>query len=178
LQDDIKTIEAELVAVRKMDPPHPEAGEALVSRVESGFLGGAKETLRVLETSLAACEQLIKSTLAQFGYKASSDEDLSKGFFTTIVEIISLTKKSSEDVDKWIEQDRKAAEKAAKLESKQSASSAKASSSSSSEKEVDKKDQQNIFGNFRDQQQASSDDIILQLKKKMELRRLKAEALQ
>jgi hypothetical protein len=171
VQDDILKIEGELVAVRKLSPDHPEAAEAFVSRVEAGFLGAAKQELRALEGSLAACEQQVRAALQQFGYKPSAEEDLSKGFFTTLVEIISLMRKSSDDVDKWMEQERKAAEKAAKLESK-------SASSSSSEKEVDKKDQQNIFGNFRDQQKASSDDIILQLKRKMELRRQKAEATQ
>ena len=165
------------MAVRKLSDIHPEAVASFVTRVETTFLAKAKEQLHALEASVVSCEKLLKSTLSQFGYKASSEEDLSKGFFMTIVEIISLSRKSSDEVDKWAEQERKAAEKAAKLNSKSSASSAK-TASSSSEKEIDKKDQQNIFGNFRDQQQASSDDIILQLKKKMELRRQKAEAAQ
>ena len=173
VQDEINKIEDELVAVRKMAAEHPAAVNALVDRVESSFLSDAKKLLKTLDTSLASCEKLIKSTLAQFGYKPSADEDLSKGFFSTVVEIISLMKKASSDVDKLQEQERKVAEKAAKLANK---GNLLGTPDSEGEKEVDKKSQQNIFGNFRNQQQASSDDIILQLKKKMELRRQKAEA--
>eukprot|EP00603_Paraphysomonas_imperforata_P015405 CAMPEP_0114476932 /NCGR_PEP_ID=MMETSP0104-20121206/15052_1 /TAXON_ID=37642 ORGANISM="Paraphysomonas imperforata, Strain PA2" /NCGR_SAMPLE_ID=MMETSP0104 /ASSEMBLY_ACC=CAM_ASM_000202 /LENGTH=1256 /DNA_ID=CAMNT_0001651763 /DNA_START=82 /DNA_END=3854 /DNA_ORIENTATION=- len=171
LADDIKKIEDELVVLRKLAAEHPDAVEAFAERTEISFLPDAKKLLEELHARLSSCEKMVKSTLAQFGYKVSADEDLSKSFFTTIVEIISLMKKSSDDVDKWQEQERKAAEKAAKTASK-------GAGIDQSEKEVDKKDQQNIFGNFRNQQQASSDDIILQLKKKMELRRLKAEAAQ
>lgn len=173
LSDDIKKIEDELMILRKLAGEHPEAVEAFVARTEVSFLPAAKKLLDELHNTLTSCEKLVKSTLAQFGYKVSPDEDLSKGFFTTIVDIISLMKKSSDDVEKWQEQERKAAEKAAKIASKGAGVGA-----DHSEKEVDKKDQQNIFGNFRNQQQASSDDIILQLKKKMELRRQKAEASQ
>lgn len=161
------------MVLRKLAGEHPEAVEAFVARTEEFFLPGAKKRLDELHETLTSCEKVVKSTLAQFGYKVSADEDLSKGFFTTITEIISLMKKSSDDVDKWQEQERKAAEKAAKIASKGIGAGA-----DHSEKEVDKKNQQNIFGNFRNQQQASSDDIILQLKKKMELRRQKAEAAQ
>lgn len=176
-------MEDELAAVHKQAHEHPESAQAFARRLEGGpggdggFLADAKRRLQALDSNLAACDKLIASTLAQFGYKAGggADEDLSKGFFSTMVEIVSLVRKSTADVDMWLEQERKAAEKASKVDAK----SAQAPMAvTSPDKEVDKKDQQNIFGNFRHQQQASSDDIILQLKKKMELRRLKAEATQ
>ena len=162
-------IESELIAVRKLDQAeHADVITFFEDRVDGNFLHPAKEQLRLLEAELVASEKMIKSTLSQFGYKISSEDDLSKNFFSTIVEIISLIKKSSDDVEKWLQQERIANEKAMKLESK--------SNNSTSEGVLDKKSQQNIFGNFRDQQKASSDDIILQLKKKMERRRQKAEA--
>lgn len=172
-QEDLKKVEAELAAVRGLGAEQAGIAAAFASRVEI-FLEEGREVVRALENSLECCEKLLKSTLSKFGYKAKEEEDVSKGFFGTLVEIISLTGKASDDVDRWQEQERKAAEKAAKLESK-NVNACGTKSGDTSVEEVDKKDQQNIFGNFRDQQKASSDDIILQLKKKMDLRRQKAE---
>ena len=138
----------ELVALEKVcRGDHSTAYNFFVSRVEP-FLTASRKRLASLETEVASCEKLLKETLAKYGYRPCSDEDLSKTFFKTLSDIVSLIIAFGKDVDKWVIQEKE-----------------------KTVEEVDKKSQQNIFGNFRDQQKGSSDDIIQQLKKKMELRK-------
>lgn len=111
----------------------------------------------------------------------TADGDPSQKFFQMLSEIIAVYRKTDEEMKQTILEEKKLSEKGLKTMISGPIDTPNANDISEETKakvleDVRKKDQhENLFGRFKNQQEASADDMISQLKARMKLKNIKSE---
>ncbi|CAE7548010.1 unnamed protein product, partial [Symbiodinium microadriaticum] len=130
-------------------------------------------------TTAAAFGDVIDITRAARGGDDMGSDQTQK-FFSMLNEVVTAFKKAKDELEQWQVEAQKAVE-VAQQRAVRRASIAAAKAEASPEDDVggerksDVEAQDNLFGRFRNQQNASPDDIISQLKAKMKLKQMRAE---
>lgn len=178
---DLKQLQKEFVIVEEelklasSNNQNSAMASMLIQRLDS-FYVSAKERLETLHGAFSKATSLVEATLSNYGETPTikSEEDSAKQFFTTLNEFATTFKKILEEVDAMEQEELKSAsrEKAKTPVVTQDDEDA----TPAPPPEQPEKSAENLFGRFRNAQEASTDAIIDQLKKKMQLRKKTAEA--
>lgn len=189
---DVDRLKAELKTLTNLKTvSNPDVVDLAEARF-APFIEAATQQLQEIIEGVNVTSALLESTAKSFGEtidvsaaNKGADEggnDQTQKFFTMIAEVVSVFRKAMEDIEQWRVEDQRAADaaeaaqqKAIRRSSLAAATSAVDRGDEEGEKKSDVEQQDNLFGRFRNQQQASTDDIISQLKAKMKLRQMKGD---
>jgi len=201
LKNDVTTIEKELnnLTLIGSSLDNPEILKLAQSRFLP-FLQQAQDSLKSLEESFRVISSLLQDTSSLFGEQiklpsinstigdpsssaptASNDGDPSQKFFQMLSEIITIYRKTDEEMKQILIDEKKSMEKGVKTMTSGPIddSSTNEISEETKEKLLEdqrKKDQhENLFGRFKNQQEASAADMISQLTAKMKLKKLRVD---
>lgn len=177
--DDFNRINTEYELLARANQNSLGSGDAnsfLHQRLET-FLILSKERIVYLDKYFQNLNTILMDTFEFFGEKYSppADHDSSDScqkFFHTLLELLQLIQKCSDDLEKWIEEENKL------LVRQQSKQSMVDNSFNEPEEEEDEDifdtepeenltTKENLFSRFRNQQTGTADDLISQLKRKM-----------
>jgi hypothetical protein len=144
------------------------------------FLTQANDLIRSLNESFRVMVSLLTDTASLFGETvklspggAAPSDDPGQKFFQMLSQIITQYRKADEEMKQWLIEESKRTSIRSQPSLDENGTSAQ---DESSEKrlleDLRKKDtDENLFGRFRNQQEASADDMISQLKAKMRLKK-------
>ena len=184
-QNEIGNIEKELKALSAFTSlPNAEV-ISLAQQRFLPFVQQANELLQSLNESFRVMTSLLQDTASIFGESlnvtkfAEDGSDPSQKFFQMVSQITIQYRKADEEMKQWLLDESK---NLPTLRSQTSVDSTVDPQEDSSREayleDLRKKDtDENLFGRFRNQQEASADDMISQLKAKMKLKKLKADAM-
>jgi hypothetical protein len=155
--------------------------EAATQQLEE-IIGAVNVTSSLLEATAKSFGETIDVAAATRGGDEGGSDQTQK-FFSMIAEVVSVFKKAMEDIEQWRVEEQRAADAAEAAQQKAIRRSSLAAAASQSgaddgdegERKADVEHQDNLFGRFRNQQQASPDDIISQLKAKMKLKQMRTD---
>ena len=146
------------------------------------IIAAVTSTSSLLETTAAAFGETIDVAAAGRGGSDDVGGDQTQKFFCMLNDVVGTFKKAVEELDGWRAEDQRTAEAAqqkatrrASLAAAKGESQVEEKGSGGAEPKADVEAQDNLFGRFRNQQNASPDDIISQLKAKMKLKQMRAE---
>lgn len=174
-------IEKELSALSSLTAVKPEIVSLAKQRFVP-FVSQANDLIKSLNDSFRIMTALLQDTSSLFGESikltqlAEDGSDSSQKFFQLIAQITSVYRKTDEEMKQWLIEE----SKTLPLKSQPSMESPVVDTHEElTEKlleEQRKKDtDENLFGRFRNQQEASADDMISQLKAKMKLKKLRTD---
>lgn len=183
---DIDRLKAELKMLKSLKNVQDPNVITLAEARFSPFIEAATQQLEEIVASVNTTSSLLEATAGAFGEvidvaaagKGSDDSsmDQTQKFFKMIADVVSAFKKAAEEIEQWRIEEQRAAE-AAQQKAIRRASLAAASSVADDDDDAggrtDLEQQDNLFGRFKSQQNASPDDIISQLKAKMKLKQLR-----
>jgi hypothetical protein len=152
------------------------------------FVKQANDLIASLNESFRVMISLLQDTASMFGepireLKFSEDgSDPSQKFFQMLSQITSQYRKTDEEMKQWLLEESKhmslKSQPSLESGSQEDSSAAAAAANQAYLEDLRKKDtDENLFGRFRNQQEASADDMISQLKAKMKLKKMKADAI-
>lgn len=147
------------------------------------FVNQANDHIKTLNDSFHVMSSLIQDTASLFGESikltqfAEDGSDPSQKFFQMISQITSTYRKTDEEMKQWlIEESKNLPTLKPQLSMDSQAGDPQEEMTDKLLEEQRKKDtDENLFGRFRNQQEASADDMISQLKAKMKLKKLRAD---
>jgi hypothetical protein len=174
----VDTVARETLAIKKLSDSSQDFILSAESRFQP-FVEQGQSNMAVLQESIGSLGKNLQSTGLLYGESisisgATETGDSAQKFFATISEVVSLFKKVNDEVKQWLLEEEKAKQQAAKA--READSNSKNGHLSDVEEDIvevksDVDTHQNLFDRFKNQQEASADDIISQLKAKMKLRR-------
>lgn len=181
LKGDVERIEGELTTLRSMsDTISTDILETAEARF-GPFVDRAHVRVGQLSEAINTTAGSITSAASTFGEvinptSGGADGDTCQAFFRTLAEVVHIFRRAVEDVDQWDAEEAKRLQRSNTRESSVSPAPESSELKTDSDSQTRKDNHDNLFGRFRNQQEASTDDIINQLKAKMKLRKLKEEA--